>query len=70
MPEDPDNGGSRGFGFVTLDKDAAQAAIDATDGMEVDGRVIRVNAAQPKGKGGSFNRRDESNNWDNDGDGY
>ena len=49
MPEDPERGGSRGFGFVTMDKEAAQAAIDATDGCELDGRIIRVNAAQAKG---------------------
>ncbi|CAB9522689.1 29 kDa ribonucleoprotein A, chloroplastic [Seminavis robusta] len=49
MPEDPERGGSRGFGFVTMDKEAAEAAIDATDGCELDGRIIRVNAAQPKG---------------------
>ena len=49
LPEDPETGGSRGFGFVTLDKEAADEAIRATDGCELDGRMIRVNAAQPKG---------------------
>ena len=57
LPEDPDTGGSRGFGFVTLDKDASQAAIDGTDGCELDGRIIRVNEAQPKG---SFKDQDGS----------
>lgn len=49
LPEDPSTGGgSRGFGFVTMDKEAAQAAIEELDGCEVDGRIIRVNEAQPK----------------------
>jgi RNA recognition motif-containing protein len=49
MPEDPSTGGSRGFGFVTMDKEAAEAAVAETDGCELDGRIIRVNEAQPKG---------------------
>lgn len=66
MPEDPDTGGSRGFGFVTMDKDAAMAAVDATDGCELDGRPIRVNEAQPKG---SFvPRRNEEDEWNDEGD--
>ncbi|MEK7529728.1 MAG: RNA-binding protein [Patescibacteria group bacterium] len=40
---------SRGFGFVEYATDAqAQAAIDAMDGSEVDGRTINVNVARPK----------------------
>lgn len=49
LPMDRNTGTSRGFGFVTMDKEAAQAAIDEIDGCEIDGRVIRVNEAQPKG---------------------
>lgn len=42
-------GKSRGFGFVEYATDAqAQAAIDAMDGSEVDGRTINVNVARPK----------------------
>ena len=38
---------SRGFGFVTLNTDEeVDAAIDALDGADVDGRTIRVNRAQ------------------------
>lgn len=48
LPVDPETGGSRGFGFVTIAKDAAEEAINATDGCEIDGRMIRVNKAQPK----------------------
>ena len=67
MPEDPDTGGSRGFGFVTLDKDVSQAAIDGTDGCELDGRIIRVNEAQPKGPSRQKDRDDNGDSeWSND----
>ncbi len=42
------SGRSKGFGFVTMKDDAAaQAAIAAMDGKEVDGRQIKVNVARP-----------------------
>ena len=50
MPEDPETGGTRGFGFVTMPKEAADRAVAEIDGCEVDGRMIRVNIAQPKGR--------------------
>lgn len=38
-----------GFGFVTFaTKEEAQAAIDALNETELDGRTIRVNFAQPR----------------------
>lgn len=44
-------GKSRGFGFVEYATDEqAQAAVDALDGTEVDGRAINVNIARPKGE--------------------
>lgn len=60
MPEDAATGGSRGFGFVTMDKDAAATAIDQLDGCEVDGRIIGVNEAQPKRSNQSFGNDDDS----------
>jgi RNA recognition motif-containing protein len=42
LPQDKEYGGSRGFGFVTMDADDAKVAIDELDGIELDGRVIRV----------------------------
>lgn len=43
---DRETGRSRGFGFVTLDSDdSVEAAIEALDGADVDGRTIRVNRA-------------------------
>ena len=42
-------GRSKGFGFVTMpDAAQAQAAIDALNGHELDGRTVRVNELQPK----------------------
>jgi len=47
---DRDTGRSRGFGFVTFaDAAAADAAMAAMDGSELDGRSIRVNEAQQRG---------------------
>lgn len=46
---DRDTGRSRGFAFVEMGSDAdAQAAIQAMDGYELDGRRLRVNAAEPR----------------------
>lgn len=59
LPEDPSTGGSRGFGFVTLDKEVASTAIAELDGCEVDGRVIRVNEAQPKRRRNYDDEEDE-----------
>jgi RNA recognition motif-containing protein len=55
---------SKGFGFVEMaDDTAAQAAIAALNGSEVDGRNIVVNESRPKpegggsGGGGGFKKR-------------
>ncbi len=40
---------SKGFGFVTMDNDSeANAAINALNGKEMNGRPLRVNPAQDK----------------------
>jgi len=55
---DRDTGRSKGFGFVEMSSDQeAQAAIQALNGKEVDGRALTVNEAKPKedrggGRGG------------------
>ena len=53
---DRETGRSRGFAFVEMGSEQdAQAAIQALDGTELDGRNIKVNEAkerQPRGGGG------------------
>ena len=46
---DRETGRSKGFGFVTLgDQSQLNAAIEATDGQDFQGRALRVNASEPK----------------------
>jgi RNA recognition motif-containing protein len=46
---DRQSGRSRGFGFVEFENDAeADAAMEALNGSEIDGRNIVVNEAKPK----------------------
>ena len=53
---DRETGRSRGFGFVTFSEDtSANAAKEALDGSDLDGRTIRVDNATerpPRGGGG------------------
>src|ERR1700722_3677728 len=50
---DRDTGRSKGFGFVEMGSDAeAQAAINAMNGNEIEGRALTVNEARPKEGGG------------------
>lgn len=46
---DRDTGRSRGFGFVEMDdSSAAQSAMQALNGQELDGRTLTVNEARPR----------------------
>ena len=60
---DRETGRSRGFGFITMaSEEQAQAAIQAMNGADLDGRPLRVNEAEERpqrGGGGivDFNRR-------------
>ncbi len=48
---DRDSGRSRGFGFVEMaTAEAAQAAIDALDGHNVDGQPLTVNVAKQRSR--------------------
>ena len=56
---DRETGRSKGFGFVQMGSDQeAQAAIDAMNGQQHDGRNLTVNEAKPKeprsGGGGGY----------------
>ena len=54
---DRDSGRPRGFGFVEMGSDSeAQAAIEALDGVDLDGRNLRVNEARERQGGGGGRR--------------
>lgn len=58
---DRETGRSRGFGFVEMMSDTeGQAAIDALNGTDFEGKTLTVNVARPKedrgNRGGGFNR--------------
>ena len=61
---DRSTGRPRGFGFVTMSTpEDAQKAIEALNGMQLDGRALTVNVAKPReerppGGGGGGGRRD------------
>lgn len=55
---DRDTGRSRGFGFVEMsDSDAASAAIQALNGTEFEGRMLKVNEARER------SNRDSDRRW-------
>ena len=59
---DRESGRSRGFGFVEMEDEAGEAAINALNGKEYEGREINVAVAKPReenrgGGRGGFNRR-------------
>lgn len=48
MINDRDTGRFRGFAFVEMEDSAANSAINALDGQELDGRTLKVNEARPR----------------------
>jgi RNA recognition motif-containing protein len=48
LVSDRETGKPRGFGFVEMEDEGAQAAIEALDGSDVGGRSIKVNVAKPR----------------------
>ena len=56
MITDRDSGQSRGFGFVEMEESAANAAIKALDGQDMNGRALKVNEARPREERGGGNR--------------
>ena len=65
---DRDTGRFRGFGFVEMEESAANAAIKALDGKDMNGRALKVNEAKPReargggDRGGGFSDRGGRNN--------
>jgi RNA recognition motif-containing protein len=58
---DRETGRSRGFGFIEMGNAAeGQAAIQALDGRDMDGRALKVNEARPKEEGSSRGPRSDS----------
>ena len=65
---DRESGRSKGFGFVEMGSDQeAQAAINALNGREVDGRALTVNEAKPRedrgGRSGGGGRGGYGGGW-------
>jgi RNA recognition motif-containing protein len=57
---DRNSGRSKGYGFVQMDDATGQAAIDGLNGIEVEGRTIKVNVAHERTEGeprGDFGNR-------------
>ncbi len=55
---DRETGRPRGFGFVEMEPQAANAAIEALNGAQLGGRSLRINeAAERGGPGGGGGRR-------------
>lgn len=54
---DRDSGQPRGFGFVEMtNRQEAESAISALNGMELNGRALNVNEARPRAEGGGGSR--------------
>lgn len=72
IPMDRETQRSRGFGFVDMDDADAQGAIAALDGIDFDGRQLRVNEARPRtpgGGGGGGGYRDRGGDYGGGGGG-
>ena len=53
---DRETGRPRGFAFIEMEEAGANAAIEALDGREVDGRAMRVNEARERERRGGGGR--------------
>jgi RNA recognition motif-containing protein len=68
LPTDRETGRVRGFGFVEMESSAAEdAAIQALDGAEWMGRVMKVNKARPREE---KTTRSGGGSWGKNSDGY
>ncbi len=54
LPLERDTGRKRGFAFIEMVDEAIEStAIDGLQGVELMGRPLRINKAEPRGSGGS-----------------
>jgi len=54
LPLERDTGRKRGFAFIEMADEAIEStAIDGLQGVELMGRPLRINKAEPRGSGGS-----------------
>jgi RNA recognition motif-containing protein len=60
MITDRDTGRFRGFSFVEMEESAANAAIKGLNGQFVEGRELRVEAANPRDEGGRNDNKSSS----------
>ena len=60
---DRDTGRSKGFGFVSMNDEDADKAIEAMNGKEVGGRALTVNEARPMVKKDFTSRAGRNNRW-------
>ena len=77
VARDRETGRSRGFGFVEMEEGPARTAIEEMNGAELDGRVLKVSEARPRGDranrgdhGGRGNRGGHGFHGGNGGRGY
>jgi len=77
VARDRETGRSRGFGFVEMEEGSARTAIEEMNGAELDGRVLKVSEARPRGdranrgdRGGRGNRGGRGFHGGNGGHGY
>ena len=70
MINDRDTGRFRGFCFVEMPDGDAVKAIAALDGVEHDGRTLRVNEARPRVERGGGGNRGRGNRGGNRRDNY
>ena len=62
---DRETGRPRGFGFVEMDPDGADKAIQALDGQDMGGRNLKINEARGKSEGprGGHGDRPPRKSW-------
>ncbi len=60
---DRETGRPRGFGFVEMDDEGAEAAIKALNDTEMGGRNLRINQSEPRKTGGGGGRSGGGGRW-------